>query len=335
MTKTDAAQKRALLANINIFSPLQERELDIIAENSSFRGLKKGDTVFETGSPGTALYMVEKGEILITRTTEDDKQIDVARFISGELFGEMELLQNTEHNATAIAETDTSLLQFPKEGISFQEVLQSYPKLSARILHTFLQVIAGRIRNTNSLIKENSPLVQELRKQVYGDKLTGLLNKTFLEENLSSYLNDPGFPLALLMVKPDNFKWINDNCGHEAGDKTLQKMAAAVQEMVSEEDVVIRYMGNELCIIHPGAGREQAASFAHSIRTMLGELDISEITATGNANSDFYLSVSIGIALYPDHEEKSLGLIEKAHALPLIGRARGGNKILFPEDADQ
>jgi diguanylate cyclase len=326
----NSAQKLALLETINIFSPLQERELDIIAENSSFRTLKKGDIVFESGSPGTALYMVETGEILITRTTEDKKQIDVARFISGELFGEMELLENGEHNATAVAETDTTLLQFPKEGLSFQEVLQSYPKLSARILHTFLQVIAGRIRNTNALIKENSPLVQELKKQVYGDKLTGLLNKTFLEENLGSYLNDPASPVALLMVKPDNFKWINDNCGHEAGDKTLQKVAAALQETVEEEDVVIRYMGNELCIIHPGAGREEAVSFAGTIKSTLTELDVQEITETGN----FHLSVSIGISLYPDHTEKSVELIEKAHALPLLGRARGGNTILFPEDND-
>ena len=76
------------------------------------------------------------------------------------------------------------------------DALSSQLETAARILHSFLLVIAGRTRKANAIIKENSPLVRELKRQVYGDKLTSLLNKAYLEENLGSQdaLGSPGPP---------------------------------------------------------------------------------------------------------------------------------------------
>jgi diguanylate cyclase (GGDEF)-like protein len=195
--------------------------------------------------------------------------------------------------------------------------------------------VSGRTREANALVKENSPIVRELKRQVYGDKLTGLYNKAYLEENLGSLLSTP---LALVMMKPDNFKDINDRFGHEAGDAALVLMAgelgravdasAAGERALGKPGIAVRYMGNELAAILPGRDRGSALEAARFIQDRLSSLDLS--SATGDASSRF--SMSLGIALYPEHGADASALIAAAEGLPLVGRGRGGSLILFPED---
>ncbi len=97
---------------------------------------------------------------------------------------------------------------------------------------------------------------------------------------------------------------------------------------MGERGIVLRYMGNELGVILPGHGRDESHAEAARILKMFNELDIS--TATGSP--DVKLSMSIGVAVYPGHADVSDELILLAHELPLAGRAKGGNIILFPED---
>ena len=158
--------------------------------------------------------------------------------------------------------------------------------------------------------------------------MTGLYNRTFLEEKLGKYLVNKKAHVSLLMVKPDNFKLINDTYGHEAGDQALRIMAIRLEKVISGEDVAIRFMGNELSVILPGTEREEAYKMAVKIRSSMNKLDLRQVTQ-GNS---FILTVSIGISVFPEHSATTAQLIEKAHELPLVGRARGGNKILFPED---
>ncbi len=331
MDETEVLKTIALLKKAAIFSPLSEEELRIIAENSEFLQFKQNQTIFHQDDPGTELYLVDFGEVILSRAEPYEKEIDIARFIQGEIFGEMDLLQETKRNVRAWVEEKATLLRFPKRGREFREVLKEYPEIAARLLHKFLVVVAGRIRSTNAMIKENSPVVQELKKQVYTDKLTGLWNKTFLEENAGSYTRDPSKTAALLSMKPDNFKLINDTYGHEAGDRAIQIMAAKLQTMVGKDLLLVRYMGNELMILLPKATRDDALYFAEDLRGEMTDLDFSEVTG----GEEFHLSVSIGIALYPDHASGPLEFIERAHELPLIGRGRGGNKVLFPEDKEE
>jgi GGDEF domain-containing protein len=87
-------------------------------------------------------------------------------------------------------------------------------------------------------------------------------------------------------------------------------------------------MGNELGVILPGYNREMTLKMAEAILKMFNELDIS--SATGDKT--VFLSMSIGAALFPEHADIADDLILKAHDIPLVGRERGGNIILFPED---
>ncbi|MCX7025469.1 MAG: GGDEF domain-containing protein [Spirochaetes bacterium] len=312
------------LGKASIFSSLGGDELRAVASCSERRVYAPGETVYGRDAPGDALFVVVRGSVGIS----DDGSSLIAELVPGDCFGELELLTAAPRNASAIAETPTELIVFPRKGLGFDEVLAGHPAASARMLYDFLDSIAGRIRNANALIKENSPVVQELKRQVYGDKLTGLFNKTFLEERLAEILKDRAGPSALLMFKPDNFKEINDTWGHEAGDSVLKLVALELSRCLDESDTAFRYMGNELAVTLPGRDRGAARAEAARIMERLVALDISAFTE----GSSLKLSFSFGIALHPDHAKDALALIAIAHELPLAGRARGGGIILFPED---
>ena len=310
------------------FSSFNSSELHVIAENSSLRTVKEGEIVFAAEDDSTALYIVESGEVVIRKPDNENRNIDIARFLPGDCFGELDMLTDTRRKESAFAEKDTVLIVFPGEGIIFRDMLVKYPEISARILHKFLVQISGRIRNANFLVSENSPLVKELSRQVYRDKLTGRYNKTYLEEKIKELIDASSGTASVIMVKPDNFKAINDAYGHDAGDRVLIIMTGKLHDYLPDNYVIARYMGNELGIFIPGADRKTAHHEAEKIREFLQNLDLSK-ACEGNP---FTLSVSQGISLYPDHTEDPDSLILFAHELPLIGRAEGGNKILFYDD---
>jgi diguanylate cyclase (GGDEF)-like protein len=87
-------------------------------------------------------------------------------------------------------------------------------------------------------------------------------------------------------------------------------------------------MGNELACVFPNTDRDEAIKTAEDMKNLLNALDLSAMTE----GKPFKLSVSLGIAVFPEHAQKATELIARAHELPLIGRDRGGNLILFPED---
>ncbi|MDR1317934.1 MAG: GGDEF domain-containing protein [Spirochaetales bacterium] len=326
---TELQKKIRLLSKTELFSTCDGEMIRQIAGFCSLYSFPRGGTVFRIGDPGNSFYIVRSGEIAVFQRTEDKREQEIARYGCGDSFGEIDMLMNTGRNADARAAEKSELVRFPGEDKTFLDLVLAYPPTGAELLRLFMQTTSARLRKYNGLLKENSPWVNEMRTQVYGDKLTGLFNKTYLEEQLPGYLRSASQPVSLFMIKPDNFKLINDNFGHEAGDQALVAIGSALAGHIPENAVLVRFMGNELACVFPGTGREKALRVARDIQGLLNSLDLSAITK----KQAFRLSVSIGIAVFPDHAQEAEGLISRAHALPLIGREQGGNRILFSGDA--
>jgi diguanylate cyclase (GGDEF)-like protein len=308
---------------MELFSKLSYEELEIVAYNSQMVNYKRGSLIFIEESQSNEMYVIKSGEVLITKHREND-ELDIARFVAGESFGEWDLIGNTLHNATAVALVDTEVLIFPKEGIDLTMVLHKYPRMSAQILNKLLGIIAKRIRNTNRLINEKTPWIRNLKKQMVVDKLTGLYNKNFLMTDFDAMLSHEELPTGLLLIKPDNFKDINDRYGHYAGDRMLILLSIFIQSALRESDIAVRYEGDEFAAILPGASREESIRIAKELGTSIHEMDTSRITGDPHMK----ITVSIGVALFPVHGNNARTLIQKAYEKMLKALHSGGKRIV-------
>ena len=316
--------KIKLLRRVSLFSTLKAEELELLARRSEFRVYGPGQPIFTEDSPGEQLFVIREGEVLIRQRTRGQNELDLARFVAGEAFGELDLLDRAPRGASALAQRDTTLLVFPSQGLLFQDLAQEHPELFARILHKMLGIVAGRIRSTNRLISERTPWIEELRRQMLSDKLTGLYTRAFLEEDFAELLPQYGGHTSLIMLKPDNFKEINDTFGHEVGDGVLRLMAEAVRSRLRREDIPIRFRGDEFAAVLPSTGTETALEIAEELRRLMRRLDIQRITR----GKSFDLTISIGISTYPIHARDHRTLTDSACERMFRARNMGGNRIL-------
>ncbi len=325
-----ASNPLPLLRTATLFSSCKKEEIEEIASLSAFRNYGDGETIFDVGNPSSCLYIVHAGEVVIRKDDDEGRSVDIARFLPGDFFGELDMFLGSPRNESAQAVGRVSVLVFPAGDKSSDYLKKISAGTGAALLHSFLVQVSSRTRGVNTLVKENSPIVQELKRQVYVDKLTGLNNRTYFDEVLENKVSEND-RVGLLLYKPDNFKELNDRYGHDAGDKVLRLIADRLREFLKDSDMLFRYMGNENAVILSGAAREDLARLADGMGGLLRGLDLTP--ALGSR--EISLSVSFGLALYPEHAETVRDLVDAAHTLTLEGRRRGGNMTLFPEDSEE
>lgn len=319
--------KRRAFASHPVFSGLPASDIDEMADETTLEEYPANAGVFSTGDPGSCMYIVVSGEISVLKTGEYVEGVEIARLVQGDSLGELDMISDSRRTASALAATDVTAIRFPPGGTSFKAWLDAHSDTGSRVLYSFISDIAERTRNANALLKENSPQIQKLRRQIYEDKQTGLHNRVYLEEQLPlAIVSTKTGNASLLMFKPDNFKAVNDSAGHEAGDALLVQLALRLPSILPVGGILIRYAGNEFAIVLKEAERNEATRMAETVKSFYNDLDLSSFLPVKGIR----LTVSIGVACFPEHASDAMTLIEKAHALPLEGRAQGGNRILFP-----
>ncbi|HPB81158.1 MAG TPA: diguanylate cyclase [Spirochaetota bacterium] len=314
----------------DIFSHLPDEDIDVLAHFSAIRDYEKGDMVFEKGSKSKHMFIIDRGEVAIASTMDmgprgkiQSAGQAIARFISGEMFGEFEFFEEDNRTAYAFAAEDTSLLIFPDEGEDLDQIFDEYAHIFAKIYHKLISVNAGRQRLTHRLISEKTGWMEELKKQMFFDKLTGVYNRTYLEDELSKNFDFLGPEFSLMVIKPDNFKLINDTFGHEAGDSALQAISGKLQEIIRPRDFAIRYRGNEFIVVFPETLIDDAVSLAREHLVSMNTFDIGVAMKKESLLQTF----SIGVAAYPEHEKEFLLLVEKAFTKVFEQRDLGGNGV--------
>jgi diguanylate cyclase (GGDEF)-like protein len=335
---TGRSDKIELLRSVAVFHTLEAEELEVVASLSSWRSFQKGQIVYAGGEGGGfgggRIYAVQGGEVLITKSGDEEREVTLATFLERESFGELTFFEHDGADTTARCERDTTLLIFPGENDSgiaagqAEKLFETNPRIKAKILRALLAIVARRIRSTNSLIAEKTPWVQELRRQVMVDKLTGLLNAGYLEEELSRLLEQNAEGTCFLMIKPDNLKNLNDSYGHQAGDRTLQLMADELRRQLRDRGIPIRYKGDVFSVVLPNVGLRAARERADQIRDGMSNIDVSEVSlGSEQPRTDLRITVSIGVAGYPRGGRTAEKLIERAYENLFTARNRGGDRI--------
>jgi diguanylate cyclase (GGDEF)-like protein len=142
------------------------------------------------------------------------------------------------------------------------------------------------------------------------DPLTGLPNRRALEERLQfecQQAQNLQTSFAFMMLDLDGFKVINDTYGHLLGDQVLKIISQDMQNAVRDKDSLARYGGDELALILPDTSMETAVAVARRIQNSLANLDLHLPGAP-----DQRVSVSVGIAIFPNDAYDWLSLIQAA-----------------------
>ncbi len=144
---THRDQLKDMLSIMPSFSSLSSRDLDLLLPIIHHRVYAGNEYVFYQGDPGIGLYIILDGEVIIERQIDKDHKYMLARFIAGDFFGELALLDDESRSASAIATKNSKLAVIFRPDMD--EFIEKYPKKGIKILKGISQMVATRLRSTN------------------------------------------------------------------------------------------------------------------------------------------------------------------------------------------
>ena len=169
------------------------------------------------------------------------------------------------------------------------------------------------------------------------DALTGLGNHGAFQRTLADVLGQPEAgteadrrraapptgPVALLMMDLDNFKAYNDRLGHPAGDALLHAIGAAIYGSARGEDRVFRYGGDEFAVLLPDVDARAAEAIGERVRQAVARLTAKEAAR---------VTITVGVAAYPDDAVDKNDLIAAADIALYLGKQSGEDRVVRADE---
>ncbi len=167
--------------------------------------------------------------------------------------------------------------------------------------------------------------VREMSHQATHDALTGLYNRRVFEDRLAQLLANAGtdgVQHALLYIDLDQFKIVNDACGHIAGDQLLRQLAAILRKEMRLSDVLARLGGDELGILLHNCLAEEALIVARKLLQTINDFRFVWKDRT------FSIGASIGLVSFGGAKESAASVLSAADAACYSAKDKGRNQVL-------
>lgn len=193
-----------------------------------------------------------------------------------------------------------------------------------------------QVDEIDRLNQQNAKLLSRSEKAARFDRLTGLLNRGSLEKDAVRELRrakaTDGY-LSVLFCDMDKLKRINDELGHDAGDKVMRQVGVALKRGLRAQDLVGRYGGDEFVVVLPNLTRETAFDRAEQLIENMRSV-------SDQLPDDLTVGLSVGIATFPFDAPDYSTLVKVADQAMYLAKRDGGNRVrssndlrLFWEDA--
>lgn len=202
--------------------------------------------------------------------------------------------------------------------------MSRYPELRG-LVQAAVEVMksAEREKSMALLIKSAASFRAETGRH---DPLTGAYNRDFLENYLPAEFSRAKIlrqPLSIIMLDVDHFKHYNDVNGHPEGDVALREITEIIRKNTRNFDICIRYGGEEFLVILPRTPLSQATKIARRIRKTVEGYNFPNQDKQPEGN----LTISIGLACFPEHADKPDSLIKRADQALYHSKESGRNNV--------
>jgi diguanylate cyclase (GGDEF)-like protein len=181
-------------------------------------------------------------------------------------------------------------------------------------------------QSVNSLVMLERLVASE--EQALTDGLTGLYNYRFFQEHLQRELSRASrskAPLSLIVLDMDNLKNINDTYGHSVGDRVIRHLADSIQRHTRKANVLVRYGGDEFCIIVPEGDLDTARQVAERV---LHEIRQAQFSDEAHGIPPLTLTVSAGVTSYRPEEDNAFSFFKRADENLLTAKRSGKDRVV-------
>jgi len=317
------------LTKLSLFSQLNEEELLVITKILKTVYAGKGEDIFKEGDTGKELFVLSSGAMSAYGTQSDGTRRKLFDITLGEFFGEMSIIAHEPRSATITAAEDSVLIKLAEA--DFYGVISDYPVIGYKILRTI-----GIIQNLwlDQSSKSYSDIIrwgESARRRAITDEMTGLYNRSFLEESIKEYFGSRSMKLriiSMLMIDLDKIHFINENYGTMAGDFVIISSAKVIRSCLRPGDIPSRLSGDEFAVLLPDTESTSAANVAEKIRKNIENKQF-EVPVSPGSNETVLIGIhtSIGIAAAPSYASTAEELFEKSDTALRKAKELGRNRV--------
>lgn len=212
-----------------------------------------------------------------------------------------------------------------QDGVSSWVEIYTYPILDEDGKVTHIIEYTRDVTERKKAEEERGRLIKRLEHLSQTDGLTGLMNRRALTDRLRYEVERARrykAELSLVLCDIDNFKDINDTCGHDMGDRALQIISATLLTVLRETDIVGRYGGDEFMLILPATSAGGAENLADKLLSAVRNSDL--LLHDGRR---IRLSMSIGIAALSAGEPEAESLVKRADDAMYASKQGGKGRV--------
>lgn len=308
------------LLSIDIFSHIELEERKALASKMQYRRYKKAALLFSEGDSGDELFAVLSGSIRISIKTRDGEEVELSQVKSGGFFGDMAIIEQAPRSASAWAAEASECIVL--KSADFDALMIEAPEAATAMLDSMVRIAAGRLVTTGAFVTRMVQWGDDARKRAVADPATGLFNRRYLDDNLENLImqaKNANTALCFAMFDLDHFGELNTTYGAAFCDSIILRLAEVFRSCFGEEDILVRYGGDEFCFIIRAGIRTAYArclSVCESIRklTWLDHPDVS-------------ISCSIGISLLGPEQNSAKLLLEAADTALYRAKESGRDRV--------
>ena len=186
---------------------------------------------------------------------------------------------------------------------------------------------------TRYRLEEQAEEIDHARREARIDDLTSVANRKAFDEKLYLLLDAwqrEQRPFVLLLADLDQFKWVNDAHGHQAGDRVLRTVGSSLKQWVREGDFVGRYGGDEFAVLLPYTEMEVGMELAETLRCRTADR-ASRVALRGKQVS---VSLSIGVAV-PRQGDSTESILQRADEALYMTKQLGRNQVHREQPAEE